>query len=218
MPFQCELKDCITKGFIVLKFGNFLDDNMKSTLLTSSHKLLNCHRNTKPHSNKRGQAIQLHFGFWGKHSHHRMFYQTKDTRDPIAPWFIAVNNRLWTMIELAISTHLPEYYQYLQNRKSECKTAFTIGVWHTMAYNRGLQAARHVDSCDDPRAICIVIPLGDWTGGNFRLNEYNLELSSKFGDFIALDSANRVHEVMNVRTGWRDSIVLFNSKDMRYRK
>jgi hypothetical protein len=55
--------------------------------------------------------------------------------------------------------------------------------------------------------LCVVIPFGNWIGGQICLFELGLVIKMKSGDILAFPSCNITHFNLHF-SGWRGSIVL----------
>ena len=64
---------------------------------------------------------------------------------------------------------------------------YSFGLWHCLALNYELMSVKHKDVNDDPKGICIILPIGDFVGGNFVLHEYLIEHVFQVKDIYVLD-------------------------------
>lgn len=185
-----------------------LDTRMKQQLLFASKEMLqNIQKFTK--SNKRGKAVQLHFGFWGKHVKKGTITETIHSKEQAAKMFYFKTHHIWEHISQIIKKLYPQQYNRLLRIKHFWKCSYTYGLWHTLAYNYQLKSEHHIDTYDDKFGICVVIPIGVFKRGYFTLNEFNIDLNCKFGDIVVASSALYRHQNQDI-VGERDSIILFN--------
>lgn len=210
IPFEITIREPPNR-FVCQLFKNVLTPQMKDILIAASQKLFSCVEQEKK-INSRGEGVQLHSGFWKKHSKTKKAYKTKDSRNRKA-WmeFNSATSSVWIKISQVIQQHLPEYYERMVTMKRHWRFPFSWGLWQMLAYNVNMPSKIHKDTFDDKDGICIIIPVGDFLGGDITLNEFNLDFQCLFGDILALSSAKYIHSNQKVSFGYRNSIVLFNT-------
>jgi len=171
------------------------------TLLNRLSKLLK--------KNCRGEAIQFHFGYWGKRVKKGYITETVDSKAEVSKYFYLETIDIWMLITKLIQIKHPKQYERLMKVKQFWNCQYTWGLWHTLAYNFQLQSKRHIDDYDDLYGICIIIPIGEFTGGEIIFHDFNIEFECQFGDIFIGSSAQYYHSNKPI-IGNRDSIVLFN--------
>ena len=79
----------------------------------------------------------------------------------------------------------------------------------TAAVNYGV-AEPHYDWNDYIDGLSLLIPYGNFEGGELVFRDLGLCIKCKAGDVVAFNSANLLHENLEVRDGVRYSIVFFS--------
>jgi hypothetical protein len=207
---ELVLTDSDTQKFVAHSVKSFLTVEEKIIFLRARKKLLASVPKVMK-KNCRGKAIQLHFGFWGKRGRKRTLYKTADSRMRAVKLFFFETQRIWDKLTQFIEKNYPEQYTQLVKMKQYWNCPYTWSLWHTMAYNLRLQSTSHKDNFDDKEGICIIIPIGDFLGGDITLEEFDLDFQCQFGDIFVLSSALYLHKNQPIIKGSRDSMVLFNS-------
>lgn len=209
IPFEMIVREP-SGAFVGQLCQNVLTEEMKKILLDSTKKLFNNIAKRKK-INSRGKAVQLHCGYWGKHTQTKQVYKTKDSRDLAWMVFHTETQTIWEKISNVIEQILPLEYERLQKIKRYWRFPFTWGLWHVLAYNIKLASEIHKDKFDYKDGICIIIPVGDFEGGDITINEFKLNFKCLFGDIFVLSSARYFHQNQEILRGYRNSIVLFNT-------
>ena len=79
----------------------------------------------------------------------------------------------------------------------------------SLVINLNVATLAHRDSGD--KSLCVVMPIGDFSGGDLCLYEPGIVLSLRSGDFVAFPSFQITHFNLHY-TGCRASIVLHTDK------
>jgi len=213
ISFELQLVDSVTTGLIAHFFKGVLTLYMKKILIEAKNKLFRSILHLMKKVNCRGEAIQLHLGFWGKHARKNTLYKTADSRTNAnaVKLFLFETQIIWDAITKLIEKKYPNHYSRLIKMKQYWNCPYTWGLWHALAYNVNLQSMCHQDFQDDKYGIAVIIPVGDFTGGELTLNQFDLDFQNEFGDIFVCSSALYLHENQPITSGERDSIVLFNS-------
>ena len=196
-----QLVGCICK--------NVISEEQMSRLEVESEKLIRSAEKVHK-SNCRGKAVQLHYGFWGKHSHTKNMYETKDSRNPASKLFHLHTRDIWTTISDIINLRLPDQYKHLQAIKERLGLPYTWGLWHTLAYNVGLSSESHIDTFDDKAGVAVIVPVGHFLGGDVQLNDFAISCRCNRRDIFIIWAALYTHQNSHVVDGDRNSIILFN--------
>lgn len=116
---------------------------------------------------------------------------------------------------LQIKQRLPEHFESL----SEVYEALPFEPMFAPPYpfsklvvNTGAQTEGHTDPKDD--GLCVVIPFGEWEGGELCLYQPGLVLELQPGDVVAFPSDRIAHFNLEI-SGRRGSLVMATDKDNR---
>jgi len=110
---------------------------------------------------------------------------------------------------------LPEHFESLSNvfedLPFEPKFA-ALFPFTKLVINVGAQTEGHTDPKDD--GLCVVIPFGDWEGGELCLYHPGVVLGLEPGDVVAFPS-DRISHFNLEMSGLHGSLVLATDKDIR---
>ena len=197
-----------TFGHIGLLVNHVLSDEMISRLEYFATFL----GNNLTGSKKKHRAPGSHyFGFWRKYS--TTIYQTKTSKEYISKQFISQIQDIWKLVSQVIFHYYPDIWsRYHYNRNQLC-LPYTFGIWTCLGFNYLVQSPRHKDFADASKGLCVIIPVGNYTGGNLLLPEYNVSVEITRKSIFCMDSCNVTHENKNF-VGNRSSFALFSPQNM----
>ncbi|KIK46550.1 hypothetical protein CY34DRAFT_75775 [Suillus luteus UH-Slu-Lm8-n1] len=106
---------------------------------------------------------------------------------------LAAFGELFEWLEHAMKTHLPEEYEVIvelsQNLPGgECSP---VAPFLSLVINLNVTTEAHRDRFD--KDLCLVLPIGEFTGGALVQFEQGLVLELRCGDFVIFPSADTTH-------------------------
>lgn len=154
---------------------------------------------------KRGHFLSLNIGLQKRRGGDNSINFSSSLQLPFVRKFVDSNEAVWEAIAQLMQCVTKEYAQKAKQRSKTYKFLFgeifcfaVINV--TSAY--GL----HRDNKDN-KWSCL-IPLGNFSGGLVRFPYLGLQLQTKEQDLVLLNSYNLYHEISEVTSGRRSSIVV----------
>jgi hypothetical protein len=117
-------------------------------------------------------------------------------------------------IETILSKHLPKEYHSLRVLLEQLPLADRPTTYPFGGFVLNIQVCTegHVDEADE--SLCLVIPFGEYQGGDLVLWEPGLVLDLKQGDFILFPSSKITHFNLHF-TGFRGSVVMHSDRELR---
>lgn len=178
--------------------------------IEKSGQILVDHLPKKIKKNCRGKGFQYHFGHWKKRSMLLLMYETADSRNFWFKYFLSTTQYIWEYIASCIEQDFKDEYDWYMTRCLELNLPYTFGIWECLAINYLFKSEKHRDWKDIKNGICVIIPTGNFTGGNLFLEDFNTIIQLKRKDFFALKSYEWFHENEEF-FGNRSSFILFTS-------
>ena len=112
-----------------------------------------------------------------------------------------------------MADHLPEDYEVLMNLSNSLPGGYEgpVPPFLSLVVNLNIRSEAHRDSMD--KNICLVIPIGNFKGGELVLVEQGLVLELGSGDVVVFRSGEATHFNMDYE-GERASFVLHTDWNM----
>ena len=199
---------------IGLLLNDVISDILIEKLESLLAKLIELHPYCNKHKNSRGEAIMFHFGFWKKNSRINKIYEIKASKCFISKLFITETAIIWDLVSKLCKKYYPDIWDKYFKNILNLHLPYSFAIWTCVAINYLLRAEVHKDSYDSKNGICVIIPIGNFKGGNLILNEYNCSIEIKRKSIFMLNSQYVMHE-NEPFVGNRSSIVLFSCEDMQ---
>ena len=108
-----------------------------------------------------------------------------------------------------LQTTYPNLYAKMKELDLGPNVPKSFGGFPTIAINYNTISQFHRDPKDHPNTLCVVCPLGSFTGGELVFPELKLVIHAKQGYAIAFRSHILVHGNLEVTLGRRHSVVFF---------
>jgi hypothetical protein len=158
-----------------------------------------------------GKARQLHFGQWRRSTEvEKTQEQTAVSRksEPLVRQWHQHLMPLWELVRKALKKTVPFFYRLLSAVEKKQHWSFAGYSVCTVNFNTGAMR-QHVDDKDHHDALCVVVPLGKYTGGQLVLHfgEDAIVVPVQPCDVLVMRGAALPHSVTGY-TGDRYSLVL----------
>jgi len=167
--------------------------------------------NYPPHekSSSRGEERTYHLGCWRKSMQAPDF--TKQTKQhPATRVFLQKNGELFGLVSDIFKQYYPRLYEIYSKVSMPERL---VGVFGTVAVNVDYATEPHYDSDDFSNGLCWVMPFGNYTGGELKFLDLNIEAELQPGDLICFQSRHLFHG-NNTYEGVRHSLVFFTNHEM----
>jgi hypothetical protein len=159
-----------------------------------------------------GKAIQLHFGQWRRSTKvEKTQDHTGDTKDHLSAvqrWAQRLQPGIFTTVKKLLRAKVPHFSKFLEALSTQ--QAWSFGGFSVCSINFNYGGLReHTDEKDHHDAYCVVVPLGNFQGGElcFRFAENVVVIPVQQGDAVIMQGANITHFVQEY-SGNRYSLVL----------
>jgi hypothetical protein len=112
-----------------------------------------------------------------------------------------------------MENHLQEDYEVLMHLSNSLPGGYEgpVSPFLSLVVNLNIRSEAHKDRMD--KNVCLVIPIGDFSGGELVLVEQGLVLELGSGDLVVFRSAEATHFNLDY-TGERASMVLHTDKNI----
>ena len=208
IDYSCTIIDKKLKRIAAKYYQDFLKNNIVDIIKTAIERLIASHPELKKKITTRGVGFQIHFGNWKKNCN--KYYEIKDSRFLAAKIFFLQTKFIWDLISDVIKRDFPEEWKQLQQKIKLDNLSYFFGIWECLAINYRFQSNPHIDTHDIKNGICVIIPIGNFTGGNINIHDFRISLAAKERGIVVLKSSYYLHSNDPV-VGDRDSIVLFTA-------
>ena len=150
-----------------------------------------------------------HLGLWKKYS--AFPFLSKDTESLAAQTFLTANRVLWSLVTRYFAYYFPSVHS--RHNAIPKPVGHQLGSFAMVALNLDLKTLAHRDKSDCFDGMAVIIPFGNWSGGNLRLHELGLEVQSRPSDLTFFDSHNITHSVSDI-IGTRNVALLFSHQSL----
>ena len=154
-------------------------------------------------SDIRGPHQMITLGYWTERGHSNI-HSTPQSQGDFAPTFINQFRALWTHTAARIQEEDPDYVANIRAKVPQDLRLFG-DLFSTLFINVTCGTKVHRDSKD--YGYCVVIPLGEFSGGDLLLRASEVRFILQPGDFLMFKSSQLYHEVTDF-DGLRSSLVL----------
>ncbi len=135
-----------------------------------------------------------------------------DTKTAGCQAFIQANAELFSLVNAEMHKHWPIMRRRFANvqlpTNADGSQVLPNTDYHMFVLNWNAQCNFHTDKGDVDWGLCVVIPFGEFTGGQLVFPQLDWEVNLVAGDIMAFPSAVLVHGNRPVLTGARHSLVL----------
>jgi hypothetical protein len=159
-----------------------------------------------------GKAVQMSFGEWRRSAKEEevgpQTAQTKMHLTAVRQWKERVEHGLLKCVQQLLRMKVPLFAKFLEALSPHQHWSFAGFSVCTVNFNYGALKP-HTDDKNHHDAYCVVIPLGQYTGGElcFSFAERDVVIPLQQGDAVIMQGANLKHYVKDY-TGNRYSLVL----------
>jgi len=135
---------------------------------------------------------------------------TSQTKHPSAREFLQKNTELFEFVSEVFHKHYSRLYEVYSKVSMPERL---VGVFGAVAVNVDYATEPHYDHDDFSNGLCWVMPFGNYTGGELKFLDLNIEADLQPGDLICFQSRHLFHG-NNPYDGVRHSLVFFTNHEM----
>ncbi|KAL6074266.1 hypothetical protein QOT17_004295 [Balamuthia mandrillaris] len=136
----------------------------------------------------------------------------RGTEAAAAQNWLQENRPVFRVVHELLKEHFPELCSILEGNSAFIADN-PISPFATVVVNVDFAVEPHRNKNDYKEGLAVVIPLGDFTGGQLFFPEINVTVNTQPGDVVAFRSARLTHSVLPY-VGTRHSVILFTQDNM----